>query len=117
MRPARTYVRRYPAATVLPVEQCHARIKERTLTLEQRLRGTWYHDLPTSEDRCSRSADGDVCGIPLCDQHRRMVTQWIDGQEELSPRAARLFERWGVAPSTPFIGEHDLYPWPATDPA
>jgi len=108
-------MRRNPSGTVEHVAQCEALIRERTLTLEQRLRGQWYFDLPTSNDRCSRSANGDVCGIHLCDQHRRMVTQWVEGQEELSPRAERLFERWEVAPSAPFVGEHELYPWPATD--
>lgn len=99
------------------MEQCRALIKEQTLTVEQRLRGTWYRDLPTSDDQCSRNAAGDVCGIPLCGQHRDMVTQWVDGREELSRRAARLFEAWHVTPSAPFVGEHELYPVQPTTPS
>jgi hypothetical protein len=88
--------------------QCEARIRERTLSLEERLRGIWYFDLPVSDVRCSRSANGDACGIELCDQHRRRVTQWVDGQEQLSPRAPKVFASWGVEPCAPFVGEHEL---------
>lgn len=92
--------------------QCGALIREQTLTVAQRLHGIWYRDLPTSDAQCSRSAGSDVCGIPLCGQHRDMVTQWVDGREELSRRAARLFDAWHVTPTSPFIGEHELLPVP-----
>jgi len=108
-------VRRNPVGTVRPVEQCRALIKERTLTLEQRLQGCGFHDLPTSDEQCSRTTGDDVCGIPLCGQHRDMVTQWVDGREELNARAARLFEEWRVTPTAPFVGEHELIPAPPID--
>lgn len=95
--------------------QCEAKIREPRLTLEQRLRGQWYFDLPMSNEQCSRSSNGDVCGIELCGQHRDMVTQWVDGREELSRRAARLFEAWHLTPSTPFVGEHEALPRAADD--
>jgi hypothetical protein len=68
------------------------------LPFVKRLRGMWYPDLPFSDFVCSRTSDGDVCGVQLCDQHRRMVTHWAGGKEELNPRAAKVFASWGVVP-------------------
>ncbi|HJS93752.1 MAG TPA: hypothetical protein VJ741_05775 [Solirubrobacteraceae bacterium] len=81
--------------------QCQARIRERDD------HGMGYGPIGR---QCSRDSDEDVCGISLCDQHRRMVTCWIDGCEELSPDAEAIFQRWGVTPTAPFVGEHELYP-------
>jgi len=78
--------------------------------VQRRLEGHSFGTLPTSDVQCSRSATGDVCGVNLCDQHRRMVTAWSDGCERLSGRAEHLFAECRVAPSAPFVGEHELYP-------
>jgi hypothetical protein len=56
-------------------------------------------------EQCSRTADSVVCGIPVCAQHRRLVTHW-DGQTELLRRSATdEFAAWGVTPSAPFVAE------------
>lgn len=81
--------------------QCEARVRERNES------GLGFGPIGR---QCSREADEDVCGIGLCDQHRRMVTRWIDGREELRPDADHMFAKWGVTRTAPFVGEHDLYP-------
>jgi hypothetical protein len=91
----------YPLATVPQMSQCEAMI---------RARDEWGFGYGDYERQCSREADEPrVCGIGLCDQHRRKVTEWRDGCEVLAPSASRTFERWGVEPSAPFVGEHELY--------
>jgi hypothetical protein len=54
---------------------------------------------------CSREADGEVCGVALCLQHRREVTSLGEYGEELSPRAEEVFRSWGVEPRGPFVRE------------
>ena len=53
--------------------------------------------------RCGLAADGPVCGVWLCWQHRKVVTQWVDGVEQLAPRAEKEFEAWGVVPTERFV--------------
>jgi hypothetical protein len=52
---------------------------------------------------CERLADGEVCGVALCWQHRREVTYWESGPERLSPRVDAIFSSWGVERRGPFI--------------
>jgi hypothetical protein len=56
---------------------------------------------------CLRDAVSLACGIPLCDQHRGMVTHWEEGQEVLNPGAARRFAAWRVEPVGPFVPEDE----------
>lgn len=59
-----------------------------------------------SDVSCSLSPTGEVCGVKLCDVHRRMVTTWVGGAEVLRERrAAQLFADWGVVPTKSFTPE------------
>jgi len=80
------------------VTQCEARIRDRD---------EWGFGFGDYGRQCSRGSDGHVCGVELCQQHRRMVTQWRDGQEMLADHAAHRFAQWGVESSAPFIPEYD----------
>jgi hypothetical protein len=78
-----------------------ALIRESDRTIGGRRVG--FHELPLSEERCSRDADSEVCGVPLCWQHRRAVTCWDDGVEQLRKRADDVFATWRVSRSAPFV--------------
>ena len=82
---------------------CEALIRERELSVSDRLQGRWFHDLPISGARCSRDATGDVCGVMLCWQHREKVTRWEAGVERLAPRADETFARWQVERRAEFV--------------
>jgi hypothetical protein len=62
--------------------------------------------------RYIRAAESFVCGIAVCDQHRRIVTAWIDGVEQLNDAAQRIFARWRVEPRGPFVPEDEQEPIP-----
>jgi hypothetical protein len=79
-------------------QQCQAHIRQRD---------EWGIGSGAYGRQCSRDAMTHVCGIYLCDQHRRMVTRWLDGREQLDPRADRMFAAWGAAASQPFVSEDD----------
>lgn len=86
---------------------CEAKILE----LFDHLRHSSFSERPVSDIPCPFSATGDVCGVRLCDTHRRMVTSWEGGRERLRElRAERLFAAWGVERAQDFVGEHELYP-------
>jgi hypothetical protein len=102
-------MRRYGGVVAHAREQCEAKIRE-PLTLDLSLRGYTFGTTPISDMQCSRSADGEVCGVYLCDQHRRQVTTWHDGAEILRPRVDCTFARWGLRRHGKFVPESDLFP-------
>src|ERR1700760_1628951 len=79
--------------------QCAALIRHREPTADVLVRGLGWDAWPTSNERCSRRADGDVCGVPLCWQHRAKVTYLEGGTERLKRRADAIFATWCVRPS------------------
>jgi hypothetical protein len=43
--------------------------------------------------------------VAVCDQHRRSMTEWVDGAESLAPWAPLRFAFWQVEPRGPFVPE------------
>jgi hypothetical protein len=80
--------------------QCEARIHTRIEPAGVGRRGR----------RCRRPAESCVCGIGVCDQHRRVVTEWVNGKEQLNWLALREFDACGVEPRGPFISEDEQEP-------
>jgi hypothetical protein len=89
--------------------QCEAKIRE-PLTLDLSLRGYSFGTTPISDTQCSRCADGEVCGVLVCDQHRRQLTEWRDRKEWLRPRVDAKLTQWGLSRRSDFVPESDLLP-------